>query len=102
MPDYTGEKPKYQTLWVKNPSDLPNPGDTCPKCGVGTISEGKWGGVLCYECKTVWKMSKYTDKPHIPPVKIPQHSEEVIKLLKDIDDNLKELKLLVSQKVSKI
>jgi len=77
MPDYTGEKPKYQTLWVKNPSDLPNIGDTCPKCGVGTISEGKWGGVLCYE-------------------------EEVIKLLKDIDDNLKELKVLVSQKVSKI
>ena len=74
--------PEYQTKWVQ---ELPQVGIQCPICGKGFVQMGKYGGVLCFECKTVWKISKFPPKDKTtPPAKIPAEIKMEVMILKEL------------------
>ena len=84
-------KSQYQTKWVQK---LPPIGEQCPICEKGILQEGKYGGILCYECKTVWKLSKYPPKTTIPQTSILKTDvphEETMKALREIYKEVKAL-----------
>ena len=52
---------KYQTIWVQE-DEMPDEEETCPRCKTGILKVGKYGGIICYECRSAWKISKYPFK----------------------------------------
>jgi len=57
------EKPKFQTKYVEV---VPEAGTTCPLCNEGLLEEGKWGGMICRNCRTAIKESKWPKKEETP------------------------------------
>lgn len=84
----------YQTKWIPKGEPLPLIGIQCPLCQKGYLQAGKWGGVLCYECKTVWKESKFEPKKGTKqtPLREQDQGELILGKIEKINENIQSIK----------